>query len=152
MLKVPSSHTALSLIQAWALLVAFLRWLQKSGKTKGLKILQQSKGRAFLNGKRDVCPCVVLAGLREKPWFAEGFSRRPNMGREESQKRWAARGKSSMRCTFFDMLPHKRKPQVLLELKPQQLRAPQAPRLSEQKEAVGGWLQFVGPCSLNRFQ
>lgn len=152
MLKLPSSCTALSLIHTCVLPVAFLRRLQKSGKAKVLKILQQSKGTAFLDGKRDVCPSVVLAGLREKPRFPEGFIHRPDMEREESQDRWTARGGKSVRCTFFDTLPYKRKPQVLLELNPQQLVAPQAPHLSEQKETVGGWLQFLGPWGLNRFQ
>lgn len=97
MLKLPSSHTALSLIQAWALLL-------KSGKTKVPTILQQSEGRAFLGGKCDVCPWVVFAGLGEKLWFVEGFIRRPDVGREESQSRWTVRRKRSMRCTSIRCL------------------------------------------------
>lgn len=111
----------------------------QTGKTEALNIMQQSKGSPFLDGSRGDCPCVVPAGLGEKPWLAEGFICGPD-AEWEGQKRWTARGKRSTKSPFFDTLPRKENHECCWGETSDSSELARPP-LPEQKNTVGGWLR-----------
>lgn len=114
----------------------------QTGKTKVLKIMQQSKGRAFLHGSWGDCPCVVPAGLREKLWLAGDFICRPDAEWEEVQKRWTARGKRSMKSPFLTHCLVKKTTGIVGVKNPQSSELPRPP-LPEQKDTVAVWSSAV---------